>query len=137
MKVDVRWTGKRGFLGISGSGHAVVMDTSEANGGEGSAASPMEMVLMGLAGCSGIDVVSILEKKRVALEGLQVLINSERADEHPKVFTKVNLTFVFKGKDLNHKALEDSVRLSIDRYCSVAGMVNKTAEINWEIVVED
>lgn len=137
MKVDVRWTGKMSFLGISGSGHAVVMDTSQANGGEGSAPSPMEMVLMGLAGCSGIDVVSILEKKRVPFKGLQILIDGERAEEHPRVFTKVKMTFVFKGKDLNQKALEDSIRLSLDKYCSVAGIVSKTAEISWEIAVED
>lgn len=137
MKAELRWNGKMGFTGIPASNHAVLMDASPRVGGDGAAASPMEMVLMGLAGCSGMDVVSILGKKRIAYRDLQILVETERAEEHPKVFTKVDLTFVFHGENLTPKPLEDTIRLSIEKYCSVAGMVSKTAEINWKVEIKE
>lgn len=135
MQARVQWNGKMGFVGISGTNHAVVMDVKPEHGGDGAAASPMEMVLMGLAGCSGIDVVSIIQKKRLDLHHMEIFLEAERAEEHPKVFTKINLKFVFKGEGLTEKALEDAVRLSIDKYCSVAGMLNKTATIDWAVEI--
>ncbi len=137
MKAELRWNGKMGFIGIPGSNHAVLMDASPRVGGDGAAASPMEMVLLGLAGCTGMDVVSILGKKRIDYRDLKILIESERADEHPKVFTKVDLTFVFFGENLTPKPLEDTIRLSLEKYCSVAGMVSKTAEINWRVEIKE
>ncbi len=136
MNVSVQWTSDMRFLGTSGSGHAVVMDTSEANGGLASAAGPMEMVLMGLAGCSGIDVLHILKKKRVELQGMHIDIEAERTDTHPKVFSQVTVVFRFRGADLNQKALETAVELSMEKYCSVAGMVSQTANIDWTVVIE-
>ncbi|NLY11304.1 MAG: OsmC family protein [Firmicutes bacterium] len=136
MNATVRWNQKMSFVGKTGSNHSVVMDTS-ALGGDGAAPSPMEMVLLGLAGCSGIDVVSILNKKRVNLDNFEIrIINAERADEHPKVFTKVEMEYAFSGEDLNPKHLEDAVALSIDKYCSVAGMLKHTAKIDWRVVIE-
>lgn len=137
MQAKVKWNGKMGFVGTSGTNHAVVMDVSKEAGGDGVAASPMEMVLLGLAGCSGVDVALILQKKRLNVRDFQILVNGERADEHPRVFTKVHMAFVFEGEGLSPKALEDAVRLSIDKYCSVAGMVSKTAEITWNIEVKE
>ncbi len=137
MQAQVKWNGKMGFVGISGTNHSVVMDVSKENGGDGAAASPMEMVLMGLAGCSGVDVAIIVQKKRLDVRDFEIIVNAERADEHPKVFTKVDMTFIFEGEDLSVKPLEDAVRLSIEKYCSVAGMVNKTAEINWTVKIKD
>jgi putative redox protein len=137
MQAKVRWNGKLGFVGISGTNHAVVMDVSKENGGDGAAASPMEMVLLGLAGCSGIDVALIVKKKRLNVRDFEIFVHGERADEHPQVFTKVDMTFVFEGEDLSRKALEDAVRLSLDKYCSVAGMVNKTAEIGWTVEIKE
>lgn len=137
MEARVQWNGKMGFVGISGTNHAVVMDASQENGGDGAAASPMEMVLMGLAGCSGMDVVSILRKKRMNLWTMEIVLNAERADDHPRVFTKVDVTFMFRGEDLKEKALEDAVRLSMEKYCSVAGMINKTAEITWNVKIHE
>ncbi len=136
MNVTVQWTSDMRFLGTSGSGHAVVMDTSEANGGLASAAGPLEMVLLGLAGCSGIDVLHILKKKRIELQGLWIDIEAERKDTHPKVFTQVNVNFRFRGTDLSQKALETAVQLSMETYCSVAGMVSQTANIDWKVVIE-
>ncbi|HHT43450.1 MAG TPA: hypothetical protein GX014_08645 [Firmicutes bacterium] len=137
MQAQVRWNGKMGFVGISGSNHTVVMDVSKENGGDGAAASPMEMVLMALAGCSGVDIALIVKKKRLDVRDFQILVEGERADEHPRVFTKVNMTFVFEGADLTLKPLEDAVRLSLEKYCSVAGMVNKTAEISWKVEIKE
>lgn len=136
MKARVSWNGKMGFTAIGGSNHAVPMDVSTAVGGDGTASSPMEMVLFGLAGCSAIDVVMILQKKRLNVQGLEILVDAERAEEHPKVFTKIDLTFVITGEDLTEKAIESAVKLSIEKYCSVAGMVNKTAKINWKIDIK-
>lgn len=137
MQAQVRWNGKLGFVGISGSNHAVVMDVSKENGGDGAAASPMELVLLGLAGCSGIDVALIVKKKRLNVRDFQIFVDGQRADEHPQVFNKVQMKFVFEGDNLSQKALEDAVRLSLDKYCSVAGMVNKTAEITWTVEIKD
>lgn len=137
MQAQVRWNGKMGFVGISGSNHTVVMDVSKENGGDGAAASPMEMVLMALAGCSGVDIALIVKKKRLDVRDFQILVEGERADEHPRVFTKVNMTFVFEGADLTLKPLEDAVRLSLEKYCSVVGMVNKTAEISWKVEIKE
>lgn len=137
MQTQVKWNGKMGFVGISGTNHAVAMDVSKENGGDGAAASPMEMVLLALAGCSGVDIAIILKKKRLNVRDFEILVKGERADEHPKVFTKVDMTFVFEGDDLREKPLKDAVKLSLERYCSVAGMVNQTAEINWEIEIKE
>ena len=139
MNVSVKWTGNLSFKGVSGRTNAeVLMDTSVENGGLGNGASPMELVLMGLAGCSGIDAVSILGKKRIAFDGLEILVQGERASDHPKVFNKINVVYRFSGSDLESKlkALEDSIRLSMEKYCSVAGMLEHTAEITWQIEIE-
>lgn len=135
MKVEVLWDGQMGFLGRSGSGHAIVMDVAEESGGNGAAPSPMEMVLFGLAGCAGVDVALILSKKKIGLRDLKILVQGERASDHPRVFTEVILTFIFAGENLKLKPLEDAVRLSLDKYCSVAGMLSKTATIDWQIEI--
>lgn len=137
MEVKVLWDGQMGFFGKSGTNHSVVMDVSKEIGGGGSAPSPMEMVLFGLAGCAGVDIALILNKKKVQLDDFEVFVKAERAEDHPRVFTKVDLTFVFQGEDLRMKPLEDAVRLSIDKYCSVAGMISQTATIDWEIKIRE
>lgn len=136
MKVNLSWTGNMGFEGVSErTGNTVAFDSSPTFGGEDAGISPMEAVLMGLAGCSGMDVVSILNKKRIEFDQLEVSVEGERAEEHPKVFTKVDMVFSFSGSNLKLKSLEDTVRLSIDKYCSVAGMVKKTADISWRVEI--
>jgi putative redox protein len=113
------------------------MDVRKESGGDGTAPSPMELVLMALGGCSGVDVAEILRKKRLQIRDFQILLEGERAEEYPKVFTKVQMTFVFEGEDLKLKPLEDAVRLSLEKYCSVAGMVGKTAEIEWKVEIKE
>ncbi|HBG09860.1 MAG: OsmC family protein [Limnochordia bacterium] len=137
MQAKLSWNGKMGFVGVSGSNHALVMDVRKESGGDGTAPSPMELVLMALGGCSGVDVAEILRKKRLQIRDFQILLEGERAEEYPKVFTKVQMTFVFEGEDLKLKPLEDAVRLSLEKYCSVAGMVGKTAEIEWKVEIKE
>ncbi len=121
------WTIGQQFVGEATSGHAVLMD-----GDKKSAASPIELVLIALSGCTGFDVVSILRKKREPLEGLEVLAKAERATDPPAVYTEIHLVYRVRGK-VSHKAVEDAVKLSEDKYCSVAAMLRKTAKISYEI----
>ena len=115
------------FVGEASSGHAVVMD-----GDRKSAASPMELVLIALCGCTGYDVASILRKKREAFTSLEVRAKAEKAPESPNVYTEIHLVYRVGGK-VSRKAMEDAVKLSEDKYCSVAAMLRKTAKISYEI----
>ena len=123
------WTDKDRFLGDAASGHALVMDAGEPK----TASTPMELVLIALCGCTASDVVGILRKKREPFTGLEVVVQSERATEHPKVYTHLKLIYRVRGS-VSHKAMEDAVRLSKDKYCSVSAMLEKTAKI--DVVIE-
>jgi len=123
------WSDKDRFVGEADSGHALVLDAGEVK----TASTPLELVLIGLCGCTAGDVVSILRKKREPLTGLEVAAHAERATEHPKVFTHIKLVYRVRGK-VSHKAMEDAVRLSKDKYCSVSAMLEKTAKI--EVAIE-
>ena len=117
------WTDKDRFLGQADSGHAVVLDTGEVK----TASTPIELVLIGLCGCTASDIVGILRKKREPFTGLEVAAQAERAGEHPKVFTQIKLVYRVRGK-VSRKAMEDAVRLSTEKYCSVSAMLEKTAD---------
>src|SRR5271157_2256589 len=121
----VIWTDKERFLGEANSGHAVVMDAGDPK----TASTPMELVLIALCGCTASDVVGILRKKREPFTGLEVVAQAERAAEHPKVYTQIKLVYRVRGKVTN-KAVEDAVRLSKEKYCSVSAMLEKTAKID-------
>src|SRR5438045_8947418 len=121
------WIEKQRFDGIASSGHKVVVDGDKAAGN-----SPMELVLIGLCGCTGYDVVSILQKKREPFTSLEVRAAAERAAEPPSVYTQIKLIYRVGGK-VSHKAVEDAVRLSKEKYCSVSAMLEKTARITSEI----
>ena len=125
------WTDKDRFIGTSASGHAIVIDA----GAEKTANSPMELVLIGLCSCTAIDVVSILRKKREPFTRLEVDADTERAAEPPRVYKKIKLVYRVAGQ-VNRKSVEDAVRLSMEKYCSVEAMLKKTAEISFEIVME-
>ena len=125
------WTDKDRFIGTSSSGHAIVVD----GGAEKTANSPMELVLIGLCACTAVDVVGILRKKREPFTRLEVDADTERAPQPPKVYTKIKLVFRVAGQ-VNRKSVEDAVRLSMEKYCSVEAMLKKTAEISYEIVME-
>ena len=125
MKARVQWAGEALFLGESGSGHAVVMDGPPDAGGRNLGVRPMEMLLIGLGGCSNFDVVSILRKGRQPVESCEVFLGAERADEEPKVFTKIHLHFVVKGRGLKEAQVKRAVELSAEKYCSASIMLGR------------
>lgn len=118
------------FIGKADSNHFVVMDASKKVGGEESAVKPIELILIGLGGCTGVDVVSILSKMRAPLEKLEILINAEQSDDFPKVFTKIHIDYTFYGQGLKNEQVERAVNLSKEKYCSVSAMLSKSAEIS-------
>jgi putative redox protein len=136
MKAKITWINGRAFLGESGSGHAVVMDGAPDAGGRNIGVRPMEMMLLGLGGCTAFDVVMILEKSREKITGCEVALEAERANEDPKVFTKVKLIYTLKGHDLKPAAVERAIKLSSEKYCSASKMFEKTAEISHEWKIE-
>lgn len=132
MTANALWTDKSRFVGIAGSHHSIVMDAAST---EKTANSPMELVLVGLCGCTATDVVSILHKKRESFTSLEVHAEAEQAHEPPKVFTSIRLVYKVRG-NVTKKAMEDAVRLSKEKYCSVSAMLEKTAAITFAIEYE-
>lgn len=133
VEAKVTWAVDRRFVGQASSGHAIVIDGSSPK----LAPSPMELVLLGLVGCSALDVIDILEKKKQAVAGFEVSARAERAAEHPRVYTAIDVEFVVRGRAIKAKAVEDAIELSIGKYCSVAGMLNKTARITTSYRIEE
>jgi|SRR5271156_6359736 len=125
------WLEKQRFNGVASSGHSIVVDGNSAAG-----SSPMELVLIGLCCCTGYDVVSILQKKREPLASLEVRAEAERAPGPPSVYTRIKLIYRVGG-NVSRKAVEDAVRLSKEKYCSVSAMLEKTAKITTEIELPD
>ncbi|ASA27382.1 OsmC family protein [Pseudomonas aeruginosa] len=139
MKARIQWAGEAMFLGESGSGHVVVMDGPPDHGGRNLGVRPMEMVLIGLGGCTNFDVVSILKKARQPVESCEAFLEAERADEEPKVFTKIHVHFVVKGRGLKEAQVKRAVELSAEKYCSASIMLGRGGvEIthDYEIVEE-
>jgi putative redox protein len=128
IEASLTWTDKDRFVGSATSRHSIVIDA----GTEKTANSPMELVLLGLCGCTASDVVGILRKKREPFTGLEVRAEAERADGHPAVYTSIHLTYLVRGQ-VSRKAMEDAVRLSKEKYCSVSAMLEKTAKITYSI----
>ena len=130
MECTVRWTGEgMTFLAETGSNHVVAMDGAPEGGGRNLAPRPMEMVLVGLGGCSAYDVVVILRKSGQQVTGCEVKLDAERAETDPKVFTRIHMHFVVRGKALKRNLVEHAIRLSHDKYCSATAMLAKTAEV--------
>jgi putative redox protein len=136
MKARVKWVNDLTFLGESESGHGIVMDTRPQFGGNNLGPSPMELVLLGVGGCTAIDVVNILKKGRQKIEGCSIDLSAEQAPEPPKVFTRVHVHYVVSGQNLDPKKVDNAIKLSAEKYCSVSLMVATTAEIthDFEIV---
>ena len=128
IEASLTWTDKDRFVGSATSRHSIVIDAAT----EKTANSPMELVLLGLCGCTASDVVGILRKKREPFTGLEVRARAERADGHPAVYTSIHLTYLVRGQ-VSRKAMEDAVRLSKEKYCSVSAMLEKTAKITYTI----
>lgn len=123
MKANVNWNKKMSFTGRAETGFEVPLDTYPAFGGENGGFRPMELMALSLAGCTAMDVLSILKKKRQELTGFEVRVDTERAEEHPKVFTKANIEYLVTGHGVDEKALVRAIELSATRYCPAQGML--------------
>lgn len=137
MKARVKWVEDRTFVGESGSGHKLVLGTAFGPEGSTPGPSPMELVLIGTGGCSAYDVIHILEKGREPVEDCYVEMEAERADKEPKVFTRIHMHFVVKGRGLSPAKVERAISLSIEKYCSASAMLAKTAAITHDFEVVD
>jgi len=137
MECTVRWTGEgMSFLAETGSNHLVSMDGAPEGGGRNLAPRPMEMVLAGSGGCAAYDVVVILKKSGQDVTGCEVKLSAERASSDPKVFTRIHMRFLVRGRALKRNVVEHAIRLSHEKYCSATAMLVKTAEVtrDFEII---
>jgi putative redox protein len=123
------------FLGVADSGNEIPLDAGEHQGGAGEGSSPMELLAIGVAGCTAMDVISILRKKKQDVSGFEVKVHVDRSEQHPKVFTKMLIEYVVTGKNLEAKAVERSVELSETKYCSGIAMLSKAAPIQSKITL--
>ncbi len=135
MQARIKWIENRIFMGRSGTGHSIVLGSGGGPDGGSIAPSPMELVLIGLGGCTAYDVVQILEKGREPIEDCVVELDADRAEVEPRVFTHVRLRYLVTGRGLDRAKVERAVRLSVDKYCSASAMIARTAEITHEIEV--
>lgn len=135
MRASVKWVGEASFLAESESGHKVQMDGPPDAGGRNLGPRPMEMVLMGTAGCTAFDVVHILRKARAKVAGCEVSVEAERAATEPKVFTKIHFHFIVSGQSLKPEQVERALTLSAEKYCSASIMLGKTADISHDFEI--
>ena len=135
MTTVVKWQGKMAFEATTEGGHTVLMDASPEVGGEDRGPRPMEMVLMGLGGCTGIDVVLMLQKSKQAVTDCQIEISAERSDSIPNVYSKIHVHFKVFGKALNEKKVKRAVDLSAEKYCSVSKMLESTVTMSHDYEV--
>ena len=129
MKVYLKQAKGSTLIAKGDSGHWVTLDSSEEFGGNNAGSRPMELVLMALAGCGSMDILPILKKKRVEVDDYEVNISAERAEQHPKVFTKIDIEYVFYGKSIEKKDVERAIELSTTKYCSVFAMLKNSVDI--------
>ncbi len=137
MQARIKWVENVAFLGETGSGHAVLMDGAPEGGGRNLGPRPMELVLIGTGGCTAYDVVHILKKSRAEISDCVAEIQAERADEDPKVFTKIHFHFIVTGKNLKPEQVERAIHLSAEKYCSASIMLGKTAAITHDFEIRE
>lgn len=135
MKATVKWLDHMSFVGESGSGHSVVMDGAPDVGGRNMGVRPMEMVLLGLGGCTSFDLVLILQRQRQAVADVQVEIEAERATKVPKIFTKIHVHYVVEGRGLDPKKVERAVKMTAEKYCSVSIMLSASVEMSHDFEI--
>ncbi len=130
ISAQLNWTDGMQFVARAGDGPGVVLDSSDG----GSGPSPMELVLIGVAGCTAIDVIMIMQKKRVDIIDFKVNISGERADEHPKRYTKIHIEYVLSGHDIKPNAVEQAIQLSEEKYCSASASLNADIDSSYKII---
>ena len=137
MTVRARLEAGMRFDVETGSGHHVILDAAEHNGGQDSGPRPMEMLLVALAGCAGMDILSILLKKRQDVIGYEVRIHGERVDEHPRVFVHITVEHIFTGRTIRPEAVERAIELTEERYCGASAMLGKTAKLKHTFLITE
>jgi putative redox protein len=137
MQARIKWVQDATFIGESGSGHAVVMDGPPDHGGRNLGVRPMEMLLLGMGGCTAFDVVHILKKSRQPVTDCVAELEAERTDEDPKVFRTIHVHFIVTGKGLDEKRVARAVSLSAEKYCSASIMLGKTATISHDYEIRE
>lgn len=137
MQATVKWIDGVSFVGEASSGHSVVMDGAPDAGGRNVGFRPMELLLVGMGGCTAFDVMTILQKARQAVTDCRAELTAERADEVPKVFTRIHVHFVVSGRDPKPAQVERAVKLSAEKYCSASMMLGKTATVTHDFEIVD
>ena len=137
MDATVRWQQRMSFEGLSDNGFSVPMGTVPEVGGDNDGPRPMELILLGLGGCTGMDVISILQKKKQLVSSFDIQLHAERASEHPHVFTAIEIEYIVRGKDIDPAAVERAVQLSSEKYCPAQAMLGQVAPITIKITIED
>jgi putative redox protein len=136
MDAKVVWKGRMSLTGSSNSGFTVPLGTDPGVGGDNDGFRPMELIAVGLAGCTGMDVISILSKKKQKVSEFEVSVHAETADEHPRVFSKIAIEYVVSGENIDPAAVERAVELSETKYCPAQAMLSKTATMSHKIVIK-
>lgn len=134
MKAKVVWIENLQFLGVSPSGHSVVLDSPE---GSNTAPSPMELILIALAGCTGMDVISILKKMKKEISKFEVSCEGERVENHPKIYKNINVNFYIEGNGIDEDSVKRAIELSKEKYCSVGIMLSKATQINYTFKINN
>lgn len=132
VEATLDWNGRMGFTCKSGSGHELVTDASASHGGDNSGSRPMELLLFALSSCTGMDVATILKKKKRDLQGLTIKAHGQRAANHPHVYENITLEYIVSGSDLTDDDIRWAIDLSLNKYCSVAGMLKATCKLNYK-----
>ncbi|MEW6054689.1 MAG: OsmC family protein [Nitrospirota bacterium] len=135
LKARINYVEGLQFVGTSSSGHALVMDGDPTVGGQNSGPRPMELLLLGIGGCSGMDVISILKKKKQDVTGIEIAVKGEKAEDYPKKFTDITLEFAVRGRNISEEAVKRAVELSMNKYCSVKATLEGTAKIKFSYTI--
>ena len=134
--IKVKWIDGLRFVATDSAGHSIVMDASKEAGGEGSGFSPMQLLLIALGGCTGMDVVHILRKQRQQIDGLEVSVSGERVKEPPRVYNNIRVEYKIKGKRIKENAVQRAIRLSEDKYCSVGATLRAKAKVTSNYIIQ-
>jgi len=138
MDAKVTYVDGLQFVGECASGHAIVMDGDREVGGRNTGPRPTELLLIGLGGCSGMDIVSILKKKKQEVKGVEIVVKGEKAENYPKKFTDISIEFTVRGKSISDEAVKRAVELSMEKYCSVKATLEGSAKVEWSYkIVEE
>jgi len=136
MQAKVTWSQRMSFTGTADTGFSLPLGAKPAVGGDNDGFRPMELIALGLAGCTAMDVISILQKKRQDIRGFEVVVNGVRADEHPRVFTQLEVEYRIRGVDVNQAAVERAIELSETKYCPAQSMLGEVVPISLKFTIE-